>query len=61
MRWIVQFLFLFVFVEIFAHPVGNTDTALEAMAQVPQWHCMRYRKFELIRRCRGYKNGVRKT
>jgi hypothetical protein len=34
--------------------------ALEIMLQIPQWHCMRYRKFELVRRCRGYKNSLRR-
>ncbi|KAJ8919828.1 hypothetical protein NQ315_006357 [Exocentrus adspersus] len=42
-------------------PVGNLEAALEVMAQIPQWHCMRYRKFELVRRCRSYKNSLRRT
>ncbi|CAH1367408.1 unnamed protein product [Tenebrio molitor] len=41
-------------------PVGNPESALEIMLQIPQWHCMRYRKFELVRRCRGYKNSLRR-
>ncbi|XP_044270234.1 uncharacterized protein LOC123014953 [Tribolium madens] len=43
-----------------ALPVGSPETAIELMAQIPQWHCMRYRKFELVRRCRGYKNSLRR-
>ncbi|XP_018576976.1 uncharacterized protein LOC108915434 [Anoplophora glabripennis] len=42
-------------------PVGNLESALEVMAQIPQWHCMRYRKFELVRRCRSYKNSLRRS
>ncbi|KAK4872708.1 hypothetical protein RN001_014737 [Aquatica leii] len=61
MKWFALFVVVFVLAQVFGRPLGNTDTALEAMAQVPQWHCMRYRKFELIRRCRGYKNGIRKS
>ncbi|XP_051158150.1 uncharacterized protein LOC127279679 [Leptopilina boulardi] len=29
--------------------------ALENMRQIPQWHCLRYRKFDLVRRCRNYR------
>ncbi|KAJ8959494.1 hypothetical protein NQ318_022191 [Aromia moschata] len=42
-------------------PAGNLESPLEVMAQVPQWHCMRYRKFELVRRCRSYKNSLRRS
>ncbi|XP_017780851.1 PREDICTED: uncharacterized protein LOC108565760 [Nicrophorus vespilloides] len=42
-------------------PVGNPETTVEVMLQIPQWHCMRYRKFELVRRCRSYKHGARRN
>lgn len=31
--------------------------AIENMRQIPQWHCLRYRKFDLVRRCRNYRLG----
>ncbi|KXZ75514.1 hypothetical protein TcasGA2_TC031750 [Tribolium castaneum] len=64
MKLVKLFVVLAVVVACFrgcgAVPVGNPETAIELMAQIPQWHCMRYRKFELVRRCRGYKNSLRR-
>ncbi|XP_014232884.1 uncharacterized protein LOC106656435 [Trichogramma pretiosum] len=40
-----------------AHPAGDPEAAIENMRQIPQWHCKRYRKFDLVRRCRNYRNG----
>ncbi|XP_015598285.1 uncharacterized protein LOC107269204 [Cephus cinctus] len=40
-----------------AIPVGNPEAAIESMRQIPQWHCLRYRKFDLVRRCRNYRIG----
>ncbi|KAJ9575441.1 hypothetical protein L9F63_007692, partial [Diploptera punctata] len=28
---------------------------LENMRQIPQWHCLRYRRFDLVKRCRNYR------
>ncbi|XP_048508368.1 uncharacterized protein LOC125500253 [Athalia rosae] len=40
-----------------ALPIGNPEAAIENMRQIPQWHCLRYRKFDLVRRCRHYRIG----
>ncbi|CAB3221907.1 unnamed protein product [Arctia plantaginis] len=39
--------------EAFPFPAGHIDymEALRRMQQVPQWHCMRYRKFHLHGHC----------
>ncbi|PNF33619.1 hypothetical protein B7P43_G13024, partial [Cryptotermes secundus] len=29
--------------------------ALRNMQQIPQWHCLRYRRFDLVKRCRNYR------
>ncbi|KAF7269327.1 hypothetical protein GWI33_017648 [Rhynchophorus ferrugineus] len=52
-------LLFFIVYNSVAFPLAEEDPTLLAMHQVPQWHCMRYRKFELIRRCRSYKNSLR--
>ncbi|XP_028140377.1 uncharacterized protein LOC114334514 [Diabrotica virgifera virgifera] len=62
--WSAMFFFVVLFSVLqclFALPVGKPENALEVMSQVPQWHCMRYRKFELVRRCRSYKNSIRRS
>jgi len=41
-------------------PAGTPKDAIEMMIQIPQWHCLRYRKFELVRRCRTFKHGLRR-
>ncbi|OXU31124.1 hypothetical protein TSAR_005034 [Trichomalopsis sarcophagae] len=40
-----------------AYPAGDPEAAIENMRQIPQWHCLRYRKFDLVRRCRNYRIG----
>jgi hypothetical protein len=30
---------------------------LRNMQQIPQWHCLRYRRFDLVKRCRNYRVG----
>ncbi|XP_063972627.1 uncharacterized protein LOC135160228 isoform X2 [Diachasmimorpha longicaudata] len=36
-------------------PASDPEAAMENMRQIPQWHCLRYRKFDLVRRCRNYR------
>ncbi|XP_012349021.1 uncharacterized protein LOC100870722 isoform X2 [Apis florea] len=47
----------FLAVTISAYPASNPEIAIENMRQIPQWHCLRYRKFDLVRRCRNYRLG----
>ncbi|KAL6434768.1 hypothetical protein ACFW04_005164 [Cataglyphis niger] len=49
---------------IFGYPASNSEAlynlqAIENMRQIPQWHCLRYRKFDFVRRCRNYRLGRR--
>ncbi|XP_023707602.1 uncharacterized protein LOC111864527 [Cryptotermes secundus] len=37
------------------HPIENSEHALRNMQQIPQWHCLRYRRFDLVKRCRNYR------
>ncbi|KOX68689.1 hypothetical protein WN51_04175 [Melipona quadrifasciata] len=46
----------FLAVATSAYPASNPVT-IENMRQIPQWHCLRYRKFDLVRRCRNYRFG----
>ncbi|XP_011056911.1 PREDICTED: uncharacterized protein LOC105147528 [Acromyrmex echinatior] len=43
----------------FGYPASNSEAAIENMRQIPQWHCLRYRKFDFVRRCRNYRSGRR--
>ncbi|XP_043519304.1 uncharacterized protein LOC122533544 isoform X2 [Frieseomelitta varia] len=47
----------FLAVATSAYPASNPEIAIENMRQIPQWHCLRYRKFDLVRRCRNYRLG----
>ncbi|XP_016766964.1 uncharacterized protein LOC100578666 isoform X1 [Apis mellifera] len=52
----------FLAVTTSAYPASNPEImynlqAIENMRQIPQWHCLRYRKFDLVRRCRNYRLG----
>ncbi|XP_073970604.1 uncharacterized protein [Rhodnius prolixus] len=38
-----------------AHPVSNPQDVEKQMRQTPQTHCLRFRKFDMIRRCRRYR------
>ncbi|KAK9701834.1 hypothetical protein QE152_g30336 [Popillia japonica] len=60
-KWFCLGMFFVVFGNILCIPIGQPEAAIEIMSQIPQWHCMRYRKFELVRRCRSYKNGLRRN
>ncbi|XP_011502836.1 PREDICTED: uncharacterized protein LOC105366190 [Ceratosolen solmsi marchali] len=53
---IIFYLILFITASA-ARPAGDSETAIENMRQIPQWHCLRYRKFDLVRRCRNYRIG----
>ncbi|KAL1516956.1 hypothetical protein ABEB36_000783 [Hypothenemus hampei] len=55
----IYFIIVSLIKSLKALPVADVDPLLNAMQQVPQWHCMRYRKLELVRRCRSYKNSLR--
>ncbi|XP_046679151.1 uncharacterized protein LOC124366599 [Homalodisca vitripennis] len=44
----------------YGHPVSNADAIVENMRQIPQWHCLRYRKFDLVKRCRNYRVMMRR-
>ncbi|GAB1863183.1 hypothetical protein CAJAP_04262 [Camponotus japonicus] len=44
---------------VFGYPASNSEAAIENMRQIPQWHCLRYRKFDFVRRCRNYRLGRR--
>ncbi|XP_034249211.1 uncharacterized protein LOC117650051 [Thrips palmi] len=38
--------------------MASPDQVLENMKQIPQWHCLRYRKFDLVtqhKRCRHFR------
>ncbi|XP_076232805.1 uncharacterized protein LOC143178172 isoform X2 [Calliopsis andreniformis] len=48
---------LFLATTASAYPASNPEIAIENMRQIPQWHCLRYRKFDLVRRCRNYRLG----
>ncbi|XP_076381134.1 uncharacterized protein LOC143260192 isoform X2 [Megalopta genalis] len=48
---------LFLAVTTSGYPASNPEIAIESMRQIPQWHCLRYRKFDLVRRCRNYRLG----
>ncbi|XP_012275078.1 uncharacterized protein LOC105696865 [Orussus abietinus] len=50
-------LVLFSTAVVLSLPIGNPEAAIESMRQIPQWHCLRYRKFDLVRRCRNYRIG----
>ncbi|XP_014479907.1 PREDICTED: uncharacterized protein LOC106747120 [Dinoponera quadriceps] len=50
---------LLLIVTASGYPAGNSDAAIENMRQIPQWHCLRYRKFHYVRRCRHYRLGRR--
>ncbi|XP_076286271.1 uncharacterized protein LOC143211954 isoform X2 [Lasioglossum baleicum] len=52
---LVSMLFLAVITS--GYPASNPEIAIESMRQIPQWHCLRYRKFDLVRRCRNYRLG----
>ncbi|XP_044731058.1 uncharacterized protein LOC123294054 [Chrysoperla carnea] len=39
-------------------PIGNPETAVKNMHKIPQWHCLRYRKFDLYRRCRHFRSSA---
>ncbi|CAG2056483.1 unnamed protein product [Timema podura] len=38
-----------------ARPYINSEHTLQNMRQIPQWHCLRYRRFDLVRRCRNHR------
>ncbi|XP_077293056.1 uncharacterized protein LOC143916052 [Arctopsyche grandis] len=44
-----------------SHPLASPQTqqALQGMKLIPQWHCLRYRKYDLVRRCRNFRSGRR--
>ncbi|XP_052127500.1 uncharacterized protein LOC127750299 [Frankliniella occidentalis] len=38
--------------------MASPDQVLEHMRQIPQWHCLRYRKFDMVaqhKRCRHFR------
>ncbi|XP_017756062.1 PREDICTED: uncharacterized protein LOC108547868 [Eufriesea mexicana] len=53
----VLIVIFFLAVATSAYPASNPEIAIENMRQIPQWHCLRYRKFDLVRRCRNYRLG----
>ncbi|XP_018393197.1 PREDICTED: uncharacterized protein LOC108772206 [Cyphomyrmex costatus] len=58
------FITLLLAVIAFGYPASNSEVlynlqAIENMRQIPQWHCLRYRKFDFVRRCRNYRSGRR--
>uniref|UniRef100_S4NXX8 Uncharacterized protein n=1 Tax=Pararge aegeria TaxID=116150 RepID=S4NXX8_9NEOP len=50
-------MFLVVSVDAYPFKSGNIDylEALRRMRQIPQWHCMRYRRFQLHSPCNRWR------
>ncbi|XP_063233097.1 uncharacterized protein LOC134536930 [Bacillus rossius redtenbacheri] len=57
LRWCACALATLVFLAAATHarPYTNPEHALLNMRHIPQWHCLRYRRFDLVRRCRNHR------
>ncbi|KDR15498.1 hypothetical protein L798_10476 [Zootermopsis nevadensis] len=47
--------------DIEGYPIQNPEHTLRNMQKIPQWHCLRYRRFDLVKRCRNYRMAQTST